>query len=974
MDNEKLTALVKRVKNGNPDAMNGIFDATSAPIFYYCEKVLASKDADSVVSSIYDYAEKNISALENDGEILRWLRLISAKFCAEKLGLTGKTEDFDVSAADGIPTIDEVAPEDIMNPAVYDSKIKHAVPQMLEDLGPNDRFCAYTYYYYSFSESAIASILGVDEEGVKARLKIVRFGIKTNVGFYSNLSEADAEGLYFSRQLIQSFIFSDAMNLKSDEPVGRPVAPASITGGDPNRFRKREETSARSTEPPVAAKNPPRRQHEKNPVKEHVHTDRKYQEEIAAVTYVPEDETKKKNNANYKKLIFILAIVVAVILLAAAIALLIIKSVGTPDETTESTETTEIVITDTLNSISFATEEITKKVGDVFTLDVIFDPENITDKSLVWRSHDPEIASVDENTGEITILKPGKTVVIAASLRYQDYSENPEGELIVARCTIDAYEEPEVVIENMFVDNVSAGEFADIGLKITPEESAYVVELVSGDDSIVTIDEFGRVKALKEGLTTVTAVNKFTQDEYASCIIIVSGRIADSFELESESMELTVGDTAKIGYVTSPEGSIFKDMKFEISEEGNPEAIQIDENGYVTAVSPGIAAVVVYSETLSLESARVCTVIVKENKPFYPDLESIVLSDKKIIICVGENKKLTAEFIPEGVENKALVWQSQDASVASIDGNGNVTAVSPGVTFVAAATYYTDADGNPIMAQCEVVVYIEASSVKETDGRSALTMAIGEVTYVSADVSPEKSREFLQYVSSNESVATIDNLGKVTAISEGIAAIYVKNIYSGKTDPFCVVNVSGRLATGFTLEYGAAELTLGEMFQIRVRCTPTGAVLRDLKYQSQDTSIATVDANGLVTTVGAGVTTIAVYSEYLMTTSSDPSSTVCSVTINVSEPVTTIPVTALQLIEPVQQCSVGAFITLNPVLVVPSKVTNARIKYESKNPDILEVIIPDIGSARAKKAGIAEVIISSVSNPEVTAKLTVIVS
>ena len=895
MDNEKLTAFVKRVKDGDSAAMNEIFDATSAPIFYYCEKVLASSDVDAVVSSIYDYAEKNISSLEIDSEILRWIRLISVQFCAEKLGLIGKKSDFDPSAADGVPETEEVAPEDIMNPAVYDPKIKHAVPKMLEELHPNDRFCAYSYYYYSFSPELLASVLEVDEAGVEARLKIIRFGIKTNVGYYANLGEADPEGLYFSRPLIQSFLLSDAM-YKNDENI-RKTAYAGVQGGDPNRFRRRDDSSSQARTQSTHDRYQSYRPQGERPTRERMYSDRKYQDEIASLTYGHDDGMGRNSGANRKKFIIILVVSVAAILIAAGVALMILSGETVPVETTtESTETTAPVVTDTLNSISFATEQVTKKVGDVFTLDVIFDPENITDKSLIWRSQNPEIASVDENTGEITIHKAGRTTILAVSRGYLDYSEKPEGDLIKALCVIEAieaYDEPEVTFARTSVDDISVGELVDLGISVSPAASGRVVGLVIDDETIITMDDSGRVKALKEGTTTIRAINIYTKEEYASCTFVVSGTLADSFTLRSEKLELKVGETAKIECIASPAGTVLKNMKFEISDEGNPEAIQVDADGNITAVSPGVAAVIVYSESLPSDSVKLCIVTVQENKPDYPDLEKLALSEEEMTLCVGENKKLIPIFTPDGIENKSLFWYSSDTSVATVDENGNVTALKPGITLIAAATsHYTGDNGEPIMAQCEVIVYLEAETVKEKNGRTALTLAVSEVASISVDISPIEAISFLQFVSSDESVATIDTTGKITALSEGITTISVKNIYSGKTQPLCNVSVSGRLASGFDLEYSIESyvpdkeifmLAPGKSFSVNVTFTPSGTILNDMVFESMDPSIASVDKNGRVTAHKEGQTTIAVYSEYLVGLAADPSDVIRVFTVFVEK-------------------------------------------------------------------------------------------
>lgn len=68
------------------------------------------------------------------------------------------------------------------------------------------------------------------------------------------------------------------------------------------------------------------------------------------------------------------------------------------------------------------------------------------------------------------------------------------------------------------------------------------------------------------------------------------------------------------------------------------------------------------------------------------------------------------------------------------------------------------------------------------------------------------------------------------------------------------------------IEDGAESLNLTAKAQqtLKVACAPWGALCTDLRYQSSDSHVATVDENGTVTAVGNGSCTIEVYSPTLM--------------------------------------------------------------------------------------------------------------
>lgn len=185
------------------------FFATADIVYYFCSNVLG-RAAESDVNKIYNMAEKNISSLDDDGKFLAWLRALTLKYCSDSMKIASDEAAWDVSAADGLDNVKEAAPDDILNPAVYGDAIKSAVPSMMVDMTPSEKICAYSYYYFGMSDEQIASIIGVSKESVEVKLKAVRFGIKTNMRFYANLSDEEGEELTFSRQLIRDFLFNDA--------------------------------------------------------------------------------------------------------------------------------------------------------------------------------------------------------------------------------------------------------------------------------------------------------------------------------------------------------------------------------------------------------------------------------------------------------------------------------------------------------------------------------------------------------------------------------------------------------------------------------------------------------------------------------------------------------------------------------------------------------------------------------------------
>lgn len=65
---------------------------------------------------------------------------------------------------------------------------------------------------------------------------------------------------------------------------------------------------------------------------------------------------------------------------------------------------------------------------------------------------------------------------------------------------------------------------------------------------------------------------------------------------------------------------------------------------------------------------------------------SILQEDFFQIVAGGEPFQLTIEVEPPNATNKAVTWTSSDPNVATVDGNGLVTAVAGGIVIITVTT------------------------------------------------------------------------------------------------------------------------------------------------------------------------------------------------------------------------------------------------------------------------------------------------
>ena len=163
----------------------------------------------------------------------------------------------------------------------------------------------------------------------------------------------------------------------------------------------------------------------------------------------------------------------------------------------------------------------------------------------------------------------------------------------------------------------------------------------------------------------------------------------------------------------------------------------------------------------------------------------------------GETVQLTATVLPTDATDKTVTWSSSNNDIASVDNNGEVTAVGPGTATITA----TANDGSGKAASCRITVnepYTPPAIVHVTGislDRKTATIKKGSILQLSATVTPSNADDkTVRWESSNTDVATVDDNGKVTAIAPGTATITVTTTDQRKTAT-CSVTVTD-IATG----------------------------------------------------------------------------------------------------------------------------------------------------------------------------------
>ena len=233
---------------------------------------------------------------------------------------------------------------------------------------------------------------------------------------------------------------------------------------------------------------------------------------------------------------------------------------------------------------------------------------------------------------------------------------------------------------------------------------------------------------------------------------------------------------------------------------------------------------------------------------FSIQVSEISLDNTEATIERQSTLRLTATVLPENCRNNTLAWSSDNEEVATVDENGQVTAVGVGEANITA----TAADGSGVTATCKVTVSPKlVTSV--TLNKNELTIEKSFTAQLAATVAPDDADDLgLIWTSDNEEVATVDENGLVTAVSVGEANITATAVDGSGITATCKVTVTPKLVTSVILD--ESELTIEKNFteQLTATVAPDDADNLSLTWTSDNEEVATVDENGLVTAVSVG--------------------------------------------------------------------------------------------------------------------------
>lgn len=257
-------------------------------------------------------------------------------------------------------------------------------------------------------------------------------------------------------------------------------------------------------------------------------------------------------------------------------------------------------------------------------------------------------------------------------------------------------------------------------------------------------------------------------------------------------------------------------------------------------------------------SACKVTDVVKVPPVAIDSVTSIQINPQAFTISVGRSQIFTATLKNASgatVIGNTVTWSSSNTSVATVSNQGIVTGISVGGTIITATT-------NGISASAAVAVTnIPVATILLTP--SSGTMFVGQSTIPRVELRGPSdellTNRFVEWSSSNTAVATVNQLGMITAVSPGTATIRATS--EGRVGNFTVTVVLIPVTTVSIVPPAgvfvgrSTQLTLNLRDSLGNTVSPAG---RTITWSNSNSNVAFISSTGVITGTTPGSTTVAV--------------------------------------------------------------------------------------------------------------------
>jgi len=303
--------------------------------------------------------------------------------------------------------------------------------------------------------------------------------------------------------------------------------------------------------------------------------------------------------------------------------------------------------------------------------------------------------------------------------------------------------------------------------------------------------------------------------------------IVEKIKLNKTKATLEKTKTLTLKATVTPSDLLDKSVTWKSS---NTKVATVTSKGKVKGVKAGTATITCTSNATGAKAT--CKVTVGYVK----------LDQTEAIVKKGKTITLTPTVYPSSLTDKSVTWKSSNTKVATVTSKGKVKGVKTGTVTITCTSNATGLSTTCIVTVINGTVTLDKSEAYVQKGKTMTLKAT-----VTPTTLEDKS---VTWTSSNTAVATVSSTGKVKGVKYGTATIT------------CTSNATGLSAT-CQVTVGKVIISISEFTLKRSRTTlltatvyPSTLTDKSVTWESSNTAVATITADGKVKGIKAGTATI----------------------------------------------------------------------------------------------------------------------
>ena len=561
-----------------------------------------------------------------------------------------------------------------------------------------------------------------------------------------------------------------------------------------------------------------------------------------------------------------------------------------------------------VGGVRLNTAEINLQIGKTQQLKATVIPEYAKNKNVSWSTSNSSVATVDQN-GVVRGVGNGTCEIVV---------QTEEGSYR-SHCIVHVT----VPVTGVTLTPQTASIYTTKTLKLTATVSpanATNKQLVWSSDkpSVASVNaSTGVITGVGSGSAIIT-VKTVDGGYHASSIISVFKKVeVTGISLSATSRSLYVGNTYQLKATIEPTTATFPQI---IWKSDDPSVATVDQFGLVRAVGVGTTYISAASEDnpFIVKKCKITSGI---------QATGVTLNATSVELYETATKMLVPTITPANATNKKVIWSSSDPSVASVNVDGVVTAISQGTAVITCTT-----QDSSRVAKCTVKVLKTIKSKSVSLDSKSLTLDDGTSATLTATIKPSNvSITSLNWRSTNNKVATVSGNGVIKAVGPGTCKIVATTKDTGKK-AVCKVTVNPTPVKRVKLNRSTLTLTMNKTYNLKATTVPSYATNQKMTWTTSNKKIVKVGKTGKVRAVGPGTATITVIT--------DDGGRKATCTVTVKRP----KIQSLAAEKTTMEMGLG---TKEAIVLIPTPAaaSTSKVKYVSSNKSVAKVSSKGVVSA-----------------------------